>query len=68
LLYLKKNKKDFSIIFRTFGSDSENIKLEFNNFCDGLHPCYSGKNKTPSIKMNGQKCRDYKIGSKQTGL
>lgn len=58
IVYLKKNKRNFSIIFRTFGDDAENIKIEFNNFCDGLHPCYSGKNKTPLFKLNGQKSRD----------
>lgn len=39
LVYLRKNKRDFSIVFRTFGSDGEKIKIEFNNLCDGLHPC-----------------------------
>ena len=31
---------DFRIIFRTFGSDIENVKEEFNLYCEGKHPLF----------------------------
>jgi len=59
---LKKQKKNFAIIFRTFGSDYENIELEFNRFCNGTHPMYDGNNGTILVKFNGtDKTKDYRI-------
>ena len=53
LIYLKKNKREFSIAVRTFGNDLEKVTWEFNRFCNGQHPCYSGRNGTPLIKFDG---------------
>lgn len=53
LIYLRKTKRDFQILFRTFGIDLEPITYEFNSFCSGTHPCFNGQNGTPLIKFNG---------------
>lgn len=55
LIYLKKNKREFGLAFRTFGHDLENVLWEFNEFARGNHPCYSGRNGTPLIKFDGSK-------------
>ena len=62
LIFLKKQKREFSICFRTFGHDLETITWEFNQFCSGLHPCFSGRNGTPMIKFDGSKgTKDLRI-------
>lgn len=38
LVNLRKQKRNFALIFRTFGSDYDQVELEFNRFCDGTHP------------------------------
>jgi len=47
LIYLKKSKKEFAIVFRAYGNEINNIVFEFNKFCNGEHPCYSGRGGTP---------------------
>lgn len=62
LMYLKKNKKEFSIVFRTFGTDLNKTLFEFNKFCDGQHPCFNGRNNTPLVKFDGTKAtKDLRI-------
>jgi len=62
LVYLKKQKREFSVCFRTYGKDLDKVVWEFNRFCDGNHPCYSGRNGTPSIKFDGSKgTKDLRI-------
>jgi hypothetical protein len=62
LMYLKKQKREFAIIFRTFGVDLENVVYEFNRFCNGDHPCFNGRNNTPAVKMDGSKnSKDFRI-------
>ena len=35
---------------------------EFNQFCSGQHPCYSGRNGTHLIKFDGSKgTKDFRI-------
>lgn len=55
LIYLKKQKREFSVVFRTFGKCLNKVVWEFNKFCSGTHPCYSGRNGTPLIKFDGSK-------------
>eukprot|EP01017_Pseudomicrothorax_dubius_P046667 TRINITY_DN8258_c0_g1_i2.p1 TRINITY_DN8258_c0_g1~~TRINITY_DN8258_c0_g1_i2.p1 ORF type:complete len:355 (+),score=82.88 TRINITY_DN8258_c0_g1_i2:274-1338(+) len=55
MLMLKKAKRDFGIIFRTFGADSMNVVTEYNRFCEGTHPCYNGKNNFPLARFDGSK-------------
>jgi len=40
VLELSKAGRDFRVIFRTFGVDLENVKEEWNAFCEGTHPSY----------------------------
>lgn len=62
LIYLKKAKKEFSVVFRTFGADLNNVIFEFNKFCNGDHPCYSGRGGTPQVKFDGSKnTKDLRI-------
>lgn len=62
LIFLKKQKREFAVCFRTFGKDIKNIVWEFNQFCSGQHPCYSGRNGTPMIKFDGSKgTKDLRI-------
>jgi len=70
LIYLKKQKREFSTCFRTFGEDLDKVVWEFNRFCSGQHPCYSGRNGTPLIKFDGSKgTKDLRIRSDvQKGL
>ena len=62
LMYLKKQKREFAVVFRTFGSDSENVIHEFNKFCSGEHPCFNGKNNTPQVRLEGSKnSKDFRF-------
>ena len=48
--------------FRTFGKDLPLVVWEFNQFCSGNHPCYSGRNGTHLIKFDGSKgTKDFRI-------
>lgn len=56
LIYLKKMKKEFAVVFRNYnGQDLQNVVAEFNQFCKGDHPCYNGKNGTSLVKFDGSK-------------
>ena len=55
IMYLKKKKEEFSIVFRSFGEEIENVVYEFNKFCEGEHPCYNGRNNTPQVRIDGSK-------------
>lgn len=46
--YLAEQHFEFSILFRTFGSDIANVCDEFNLFCSGKHPAY-----VPSRRLDG---------------
>lgn len=62
LIFLKKQKREFSVLFRTFGEDLDQVVWEFNRFCNGQHPCYSGRNGTPLIRFDGSKgAKDLRI-------
>ncbi|BDA47562.1 hypothetical protein COCOBI_10-4100 [Coccomyxa sp. Obi] len=47
LKHLHAQKRDFSIIFRTFGADIMEVVDEMNMFATGQHPCY------PEVRMDG---------------
>lgn len=62
LMYLKKQKKEFAVVFRTFGVDLDNVVYELNRFCNGNHPCFNGRNNTPLVKMDGAKnSKDFRF-------
>ena len=55
IMFLKKKKEEFSIVFNSFGSELDNVVYEFNKFCSGEHPCFNGRNNTPLVKIDGSK-------------
>ena len=62
LMYLKKQKKEFSVIFRSFGTELDPVIWEYNKFCSGEHPCFNGRNNTPLVKLDGSKnSKDMRI-------
>lgn len=70
LQYLNLSKRDYAIVFRTFGSDLENIVWEFNKYCSGEHICFNGKNGTHQMRADGTHgTRDMRLNTKpQFGL
>lgn len=67
LMYLKKQKKEFSVVFHTYGDTDDMTKAvhEFNKFCVGEHPCFNGRNNMPLVRMDGHKGgKDLRIRSK----
>ena len=69
LVYLKKNKRDFQVLFRTFADDLPAIIFEFNRFCDGEHPCFNGRGGNPLVKFDGSKgTKDFRIKEQQQGV
>lgn len=64
LTSLKKQKREFAVCFRTFGKDLPMVTWEFNQYCNGQHPCFSGRNGTPLVKFDGSKgTKDLRIDS-----
>lgn len=62
LMYLKKQKQEFAVVFRTFGKSSKNVVYEFDKFCRGEHPCFNGRNGMPSVKFDGAKnTKDFRF-------
>ena len=62
MMYLKKQKQEFAVTFRTFGEDLDNTLYEFDKFCKGEHPCFNGRNSMPSVKMDGAKgAKDFRV-------
>jgi len=56
LIFLKKMKKEFAVVFRNYNAqDLQNVIAEFNLFCKGEHPCYSGRSGTSLVKFDGSK-------------
>lgn len=62
LMYLKKNKQEFAVVFRTFGEDMPKAVHEFDKFAKGEHPCFNGRNGMPIVKMDGAKgSKDFRF-------
>ena len=70
MIELQSQNRIFTIIFRTFGFDFDEVINEFNSFCEGNHPLYNGsKEKYPKIKFNGENgSKDYRINEKNIGI
>eukprot|EP01134_Creolimax_fragrantissima_P006342 CFRG6342T1 len=51
LVHLDNIKADFRIVFRTFGTDLEEIGEAMNEFCDGKHPDFPGIY-MPQLRLN----------------
>merc|ERR1711964_220115 len=50
---LTEEGREFSVIFRTFGTDLPEIISEYNAFCTGAHPMYDFK--SPGLCVNDKK-------------
>ena len=70
MIELQSQNRIFTIIFRTFGLDFDDVIKEYNAFCEGYHPLFNGSNKKyPKIKFNGENCsKDYRIAKKNIGI
>jgi len=66
--HLVKENRDFQIVFRGFGTGLDDVRKEWNLYCEGEHPCFCGQNKTRKVLLNGQKdSRDLRITDENTG-
>lgn len=66
--FLVKENRDFNVVFRGFGTVLEEVKKEWNIYCEGKHPCFCGQNKTKIVLLNGMKnSRDMRITEENTG-
>lgn len=62
LIYLKKQKQEFAVVFRTFGQDLKLVVHEFDKFARGEHPCFNGRNGLPLVKFDGSKnSKDFRF-------
>eukprot|EP00405_Crypthecodinium_cohnii_P011723 CAMPEP_0206427692 /NCGR_PEP_ID=MMETSP0324_2-20121206/5194_1 /ASSEMBLY_ACC=CAM_ASM_000836 /TAXON_ID=2866 /ORGANISM="Crypthecodinium cohnii, Strain Seligo" /LENGTH=558 /DNA_ID=CAMNT_0053893025 /DNA_START=217 /DNA_END=1893 /DNA_ORIENTATION=+ len=56
LVFLKRQKRSFCIVFRTFGEDLGEVAEEVNKFCEGRHPAF------PDARFDGSDGEpDYRI-------
>lgn len=70
LIQLTKDRRRFSLVFRTFNADQlPPVQRELRLLCDGKHPAYSGQNKTQKPPpMNGDKqSRDMRLSEENVG-
>jgi len=71
LSFLVKEKRRFSIVFRSFGKDEiPLVQRELKMFCTGQHPCYNGGNKTKKPpNMSGEKgSKDFRLQEDYIGM
>jgi hypothetical protein len=62
LLHLDRTGRDFTVVFRTFGTDITDVVEEVNMFASGTHPSY------PGVQLAGQGRTDLRISlPEQTG-
>lgn len=70
LTFLVKEKRRFSIVFRSFGKEEVPlVQKELKYFCQGQHPCYNGGNKTKKPpNMSGEKgSKDFRLQEEYIG-
>ena len=70
MIELQRKNRSFANIFRTFGYDFDDVIKEFNSFCEGNHPAFTGENeKRPKIFFDGTNgSKDYKIRENNKGV
>ena len=70
MIELKSQNRIFTIIFRTFGLDFDEVIKEFNSFCEGKHPLFNGLNeKYPKTLFNGENgSKDYRVKEQNIGI
>ena len=62
LMYMKKQKREFAVVFRSYGKQLDNVVYEYNKLCSGEHPCFSGRNGGSLVKFDGSKhSKDFRI-------
>ena len=65
MIELQSQNRIFTIIFRTFGLDFNEVSKEFNAFCEGKHPLF----KNSKINFDGENgSKDYRIKEKNIGI
>ena len=65
MIELQSQNRIFTIIFRTFGLDFNEVSKEFNDFCEGKHPLF----KNSKINFDGENgSKDYRIKEKNIGI
>jgi protein dpy-30 len=70
LIQLTKERRRFSIVFRTYNADQlPSIQRELKLFCEGRHPAYSGQNKTqkPPLMSGDKLSRDMRLADENIG-
>ena len=70
IVELISQNRIFTIIFRTFGLDFNDVIKEYNSFCEGTHPLFNDSYKNyPKIKLNGENgSKDYRITERNIGI
>ena len=54
MIKLQQENRDFAIVFRSFGYDTNDVLKEFNAFCTGQHPMFTGEEgKFPRVYFDG---------------
>jgi len=61
IIGLTKKARTFTIVFRTFGTDMDNVQKELNLFCEGKHPCYpnvcfDGSGNSQDLRLHKENC------------
>lgn len=72
MIELQNANRVFTIIFRSFGHDFDKVIKEYNSFCEGDHPIFSGElgnEKYPKKFFNGtHNSKDYRIKENNIGV
>lgn len=69
MINLKKLKREFAVVFRSYDAEMQNLIYEFNKFCEGNHPCFSGRHSFPLARFDGSKgSKNFIIDDKNTGV
>ena len=68
MIRLTRDERDFAIVFRSFGTDTDDVLVEFNEFCKGNHPLFDGKH-FPQVHFDGTNgSKNYVVEKKNQGL
>lgn len=68
IIYLAKEKREFDVVLRGSREELALVVAEWNFFCEGSHPCYSGANKTKKTVLDGSKgSRDMRLQPQLSG-
>ena len=72
MIELEEKKREFILIFRTFGNDFDNVIKEYNSFCEGNHPIFLkeiGNQKQIKKYFDGtHNSKDYRIKESNFGV